>query len=161
MNKLEIIAVIVKAFSENKPVILTVGETPFDSVEVELDPNSVMAASPKEETVIEKILSAPSLETAIKYTGKEISAEEEMALNQLRERLKPELLATRESRMKQAISMHLTATRSKLTVGEVFEFMCENIFGEEKPPQNLDNEQEINFTNKIDEYIEKMEEVSF
>lgn len=161
MTGIEIVSVIVKGFAERKPIILTIGDTPFDSVEIELDPNAVMRAEMKTETVIEQILSSPDLESAIKLVGKNISPEEENALNQLRERLKPQLLATRESRMRTAVAAHLATKRTELTVDEVFSFMCENIFGDEKMPQNINNEQEILFTNKIEEYIDKLEEVPF
>ena len=161
MTSIEILAVIATAFAQKKAAILTIGSTPFDAVDIELDPSAIMSAEVKEENNIAKILSAPDLETAIRYTGKNISPEEESALNQVRERLKPQLLATRESRMKAAVAAHLATRRSKLTVDEVFSFMCENLFGEEKLPQAINNEQEIIFTNKIEEYTQKLEEVSF
>jgi len=139
---------------------LEIGSTPFDAQEISFKPSDILEIEIVQSNV-EKILSALDLETAIHLTSDPMTAEEAIALDELKEKLKPQIAENRINRIKSAIESELGARGSIMGVDEVFDFMWENIYRNNKSPQEINNADEIEFVKSIKKYIEKMEKVEF
>ena len=160
MTKIEILKIFMDALIENQTLKLEIGTTPFDAQEISFKPSDILEIEIVQSNV-EKILSALDLETAIHLTSDPMTAEEAIALDELKEKLKPQIAENRINRIKSAIESELGARGSIMGVDEVFDFMWENIYRNNKSPQEINNADEIEFVKSIKKYIEKMEKVEF
>lgn len=161
MNKTRFIENIRKPGNKLK---LTIFDTPFSTKETIIDLREIESVEmliDDDKSTVELIEQSEDLQEALKYVGDPISKEEQKALDDLKERLTPQLLENQIKRIKDVIEYKLYEKRSNLTVSEVLLFLCENILGKQQIDKALDLDTEMKVLQEIENAIKKIEEIDF
>ena len=152
----------------NKLILTVISDNPFIPTIYEFDISTIEKIEIEENDEIEistaeMILQCESLEQALKLVTDPISFEEEQALDELKLKLEPQRFESQLNRINGSISAEIVRSHSKLTVGEVLSFMCENILGIKEIDTMLKLEDELKLldSNKIKEAIKKIESIGW
>lgn len=161
MNKTRFIENIRKPGNKLK---LTIFDTPFSTKETIIDLREIESVEmliDDDKSTVELIEQSEDLQEALKFVADPITKEEQKALDNLKEKLKPQLLENQIKRIKDVIEYKIYEKRSKLTVSEVLLFLCENILGKQQIDKALDLDTEMKVLQEIENAIKKIEEIDF
>ena len=151
----------------NKLILTVISDNPFIPTIYEFDLSAIEKIEIEDDeieiSVAEMILQCGTLEQALKLVSDPISFEEEKALNELKIKLEPQRFERQQYRINGSISAEIVRSKSKLTVGEVLSFMCENILDikEIATMLKLDDEIKLLDTEKIQNAIQKLESIGW
>jgi TusA-related sulfurtransferase len=151
----------------NKLILTVISDNPFIPTIYEFDLSAIEKIEIEDDeieiSVAEMILQCGTLEQALKLVSDPISFEEEKALNELKIKLEPQRFERQLERVNDVIAIEIGRSKSKLTVGEVLSFMCENILGikEVATMLKLEDEMKLLDTEKIQNAIQKLESIGW